>query len=68
MDFIFMLTHGDKTVANCLDVIESIKDVGVTHIGFKDVGVSTDTLAILAARIKEIGGNLLYGSCKHNLS
>ncbi len=55
MDFIFMLTNGDKTVANCLGVLESIKDVGVSHIGFKDVGVSIGTLATLAARIKEIG-------------
>ena len=55
MDFIFMLTNGDKTVANCLGVLESIKDVGVSHIGFKDVGVRIGTLATLAARIKEIG-------------
>ena len=55
MDFIFMLTRGDKTVSNCLEVFEEIRDIGVSHIGFKDVGVSTETLSILARRIKEAG-------------
>ncbi len=55
MDFIFMLTRGDKTVSNCLEVFEEIMDIGVSHIGFKDVGVSTETLSILARRIKEAG-------------
>jgi len=55
MDFIFMLTHGDKTVSNCLDVVDVIIKSGVTHIGFKDVGVDNKTLAMLATRIKEAG-------------
>ena len=50
-----MLTRGDKTVSNCLEVFEEIRDIGVSHIGFKDVGVSTETLSILARRIKEAG-------------
>lgn len=56
MDFIFMLTHGDKTIANCLDVFEETRDIGVTHFGFKDIGVDVDTLSRLAARIKSSGG------------
>jgi hypothetical protein len=55
MDFIFMLTHHDKTVSNCLDVFEEIKDVGLTHVGFKDVGVDLETLKELARRIKAAG-------------
>ena len=55
MDFIFMLTHGDKTVSNCLEVFDQIKDIGVTHIGFKDIGVSVDILSELARRIREAG-------------
>jgi len=55
MDFIFMLTHGDRTVCNCFEILEEMKDVGVSHIGFKDVGVDVGTLSTLAARIKEIG-------------
>lgn len=56
VDFIFMLTRHDETVANCLEVFESIKDLGIRHIGFKDVGVSRETLAKLNQAIKEIGG------------
>ena len=55
MDFIFMLTNGDKTVGNCLDIFEEIRDIGVSHIGFKDVGVDNDTLSTLAGRIRESG-------------
>ena len=55
MDFIFMLTHHDKTVANCLDVFDQIKGIGLTHVGFKDVGVDLATLKSLAGRIKESG-------------
>ncbi len=55
MDFIFMLTNNDKTVVNCLDVYEKIKETGVSHIGFKDIGVSRKTLSTLARRIKDSG-------------
>jgi hypothetical protein len=55
MDFIFMLTRQDKTVANCLDVLDEIADVGLTHIGFKDVGVDFETLQKLTQRIKNSG-------------
>jgi len=55
VDFIFMLTHGDKTVPNCLDVIDSIKDTGIGHIGFKDIGVGPETLGLLADRINQAG-------------
>jgi hypothetical protein len=55
MDFIFMLTHGDRTVANCLDVVEEVIAAGVRHIGFKDVGVGEDVLVTLAERIRRAG-------------
>lgn len=50
-----MLTHHDKTVANCLEVCESIAETGLTHIGFKDVGVDLDTLRKLTQAIKKNG-------------
>jgi len=50
-----MLTHGDKTVPNCLEILDEIIDSGVSHIGFKDIGVSIETLAALATRIKSSG-------------
>lgn len=55
MDFIFMLTRSDRTVADCLDVLDEILPVGLTHIGFKDVGVAPETLKELVRRIREAG-------------
>lgn len=39
-----MLTRHDRTVENCLDVYRQIHPVGIKHVGFKDIGVSTATL------------------------
>ena len=55
MDFVFMLTRSDRTVADCLEVLDDIHSLGLTHIGFKDVGVSPDVLAELSRRIKAAG-------------
>jgi hypothetical protein len=52
MDFIFMLTRGDKTVEDCLDVFEEIAPLGIGHVGFKDVGVAPETLHKLMAAIR----------------
>lgn len=50
-----MLTRDDRTVTDCLDVIDTIQDLGITHIGFKDIGVDRDTLAQLHTRIRDMG-------------
>jgi hypothetical protein len=55
MDFVFMLTRRDQTVPDCLDVLDDIRSVGLTHIGFKDVGVPQEVLAELAGRIRKLG-------------
>jgi hypothetical protein len=55
MDFVFMLTRQDQTVPDCLEVLDDILPLGLTHIGFKDVGVPPDTLAELARRIRAAG-------------
>ncbi len=55
MDFIFMLTRDDQTVEDCLDVFAAVEDLGLGHVGFKDVGVDGATLAELARRIKASG-------------
>jgi hypothetical protein len=55
MDFIFMLTHNDLTVENCLDVFDEIADLGIAHVGFKDIGVGPDVLDQLNRRIKAAG-------------
>jgi hypothetical protein len=55
MNFIFMLTRQDRTVADCLDVLAQIAPLGLRHIGFKDIGVDAQTLAALNSGIKALG-------------
>jgi hypothetical protein len=55
MDFIFMLTRQDRTITDCLDLFQAIRPLGLKHVGFKDVGVSPDTLTRLHAAIKANG-------------
>ncbi len=52
MDFIFMLTWEDKTVEDCLDILDSVKNIGLKHIGFKDVGIDQATQLRLVEAIK----------------
>ncbi|MBN9305222.1 MAG: hypothetical protein BGO82_09065 [Devosia sp. 67-54] len=59
MDFIFMLTRGDRTVEDCLVVLDEILPLGLKHIGFKDVGVEFEVLVKLTERIRR-GGALSY--------
>jgi hypothetical protein len=55
MDFIFMLTRGDRTIEYCLDVLEQIAPLGLRHVGFKDVGAEPATLRRLTERIRALG-------------
>jgi hypothetical protein len=55
MDFIFMLTRGDKTVEDCLEVMDQVAPLGLTHIGFKDIGVEFSTLVKLSEKIRKVG-------------
>lgn len=55
MNFIFMLTQDDRTVANCLDVLEEVAECGLSHIGFKDIGVDKAQLLDLTQAIRELG-------------
>jgi hypothetical protein len=55
MDFIFMLTRDDRTVPDGFALLKHVGDVGLGHIGFKDIGVDLKTLAALAGAIRELG-------------
>ena len=57
-DFIFMLTHHDKTVKNCIEIFEEIKHLKFKYIGFKDIGVPKEKLINLGKRIKDSGKEL----------
>jgi hypothetical protein len=59
VDFIFMLTRDDRTVEDCLAVVDDALAVGLRHIGFKDMGVSPAMLRTLNYRIKA-GGAVSY--------
>jgi len=55
MDFIFMLTRQDRTIADCLDLVRLIRPLGLKHIGFKDVGAAPAVLASLTEAIRASG-------------
>ena len=56
MDFIFMLTRNDRTVEDADCLVDQVCDLGVTHIGFKDVGAPSATMQELVSRIRRRGG------------
>ena len=56
VDFIFMLTRHDRTVEDAVELVDAVCDLGVTHVGFKDIGVSEATMRELVAMIHRRGG------------
>jgi hypothetical protein len=58
MEFVFMLTRDDATVANAIDLVEAVQPLGLKHIGFKDVGAEPSTLRRLTAAIRETGASV----------
>ena len=56
MDFIFMLTRNDRTIEDATCLIDSACDLGVRHIGFKDVGVPFATMQELVGKIRRRDG------------
>ena len=55
MDFIFMLTRNDKTVEDAGCLVDQVCDLGVTHIGFKDLGVPMATMKEVVGAIRRRG-------------
>lgn len=58
VDFIFMLTRADRTIADAPDRLPEVIKAGVQHIGFKDVGVDFETLRSLADAIRASGATV----------
>ena len=50
-----MLTRGDKTIEDCLEVFDEIAPLGLKHVGFKDVGVAFPVLVKLTEKIRASG-------------
>jgi hypothetical protein len=57
MDFVFMLTRNDATVENALDLVEIARELGLSHIGFKDIGAEAPMLGRLTAAIRAAGAS-----------
>jgi hypothetical protein len=55
MDFIFMLTRQDRTITDCLELLDLIRPLRLLHVGFKDIGVDTRTLDTLSKSIRSTG-------------
>ena len=55
-DFIFMLTAGDKTIADARARLEDVLAGGARHIGFKDIGLPVAELRELSRDIRNAGG------------
>jgi hypothetical protein len=55
IEFIFMLTRDDRTIADAREVYASIADTGVRHVGCKDLGLERDELGALMADIRAKG-------------
>jgi len=56
VDFIFMLTRNDRTVEDADGFVDEVCDLGVTHVGFKDIGVPSATMQALVDKIRRHGG------------
>jgi hypothetical protein len=55
VDFIFMLTRHDRTVEDAEEIVDSVCDLGVSHVGFKDVGVPRAALERVLSRVRARG-------------
>lgn len=55
MDFIFMLTHHDRTVDDPVGVLRRIAPLGLRHVGFKDVGTEPALVRALVSAIHDAG-------------
>lgn len=57
-DFIFMLTNKDRTIPDALERLTDVVAAGITHIGFKDIGLPFAELQKLADAIRAVGAKL----------
>jgi thiamine monophosphate synthase len=56
VNFILMLTRNDRTIDDAEMVVVAALELGIRHIGFKDLGASAATMRALVQRIRDAGG------------
>jgi plasmid stabilization system protein ParE len=59
IEFIFMLTHSDRTVANARAVYDEIRDCNLRYVGFKDIGLPIPELRALSEAIRADGREVM---------
>jgi hypothetical protein len=55
IEFVFMLTHHDRTVDDPLAVYEELRGAGLRYIGFKDIGVPAEVLHDVCVKAQNDG-------------
>jgi hypothetical protein len=53
--FVFMLTHGDRTIDHAAEVVPDLADTGLRYIGFKDVGADASRQRELTSLAHDAG-------------
>jgi thiamine monophosphate synthase len=56
MDFILMLTRNDRTIEDAESVVDAALELGIRHVGFKDIGASAPTMRSIVQKIRQNGG------------
>ena len=54
-EFVFMLTHHDRTVEGARAIYEQVRGTGLRYVGFKDVGATPDALAAITRAAHDDG-------------
>lgn len=68
IELIAMLTHNDKTVDNARQIFAQSIDAPTQHWGFKDTGLSSTELALLAGDMKTAGKTVHFESLEEEES
>ncbi|HLQ56471.1 MAG TPA: hypothetical protein VK162_19665, partial [Streptosporangiaceae bacterium] len=55
IEFVFMLTHHDRTVGDPLSVYEEVRGAGLRYIGFKDIGAPVPVLRDVCVKAQNDG-------------
>lgn len=66
IELIAMLTHNDKTVDNAREIFAQAVDAPTQHWGFKDTGLSSTELALLARDMKDAGKTVHFESLEED--
>jgi hypothetical protein len=59
IEFVFMLTHSDRTVPNARAVYEEVRTTGLRYVGFKDIGLPPAELRELSEAIRADGREVM---------